>query len=465
MTDVPLVERLSKLVNLPSLPQQELDWLVAHGKVEIRRAGEDVILKGILYDSLYIVLSGSLAVRVDRGAGPRIVVRWTDGDPTGMLPYSRMKSSPGNNYAEVETELLSIHESLFPELTHKCPVFTAHTVHMMLDRARSFRTGDLQDEKMLSLGKLAAGLAHELNNPASAILRGSKQLLENQNDADAAARALGASGLSSDLYDTLVRFRNDSVSYKKEQRVSPLDKMDLEEDIADWLEVRQLDTAPAESLAENCVRIESLNSLFEEIPVEAFESAIRWIAISFTTHSLSSELEEAASRIYELVAAVKKFSYMDNLTVSESVEVESGIRDTLSVLAAKVKSRSASIEFDIDNELPHVNAKGVELNQVWMNLLDNALDAIGETGNIEIIARKESGGVVVHIVDNGHGIPEDSISRVFDPFFTTKPPGKGIGLGLEIALRIVRRHHGEISVQSQPGRTEFRVSLLATKAG
>ena len=463
MANVALIERLSTLANLPTLPQEELEWLASHGEVEFKSAGEVLIEEGTPFDCLYIVLSGSLAHRVDRGAGPRIAVRWTEGDPTGVLPYSRMKTSSGNNYAEVDTEYLSINQSLFPDLTHKCPVFTAHAVHMMLDRARSFRTGDLQDEKMISLGKLAAGLAHELNNPAAAILSSSKQLLASQKDADAAARALGASGLPSDLFDVLVRFRDDALSSMNDQNISPLDKADLEEEIADWLEARKLDIAPADSLAACCVSIESLNDLFEAIPFEAFESAIQWISTGFIVLSLSSELKGAAGQIYELVASVKKFSYMDNLTVSESVDVVSGIRDTLSVLAAKVRSKSATVEFQLEDGLPEVRAKGAELNQVWMNLLDNALGAIGDSGTIEIIARRVSDGVVVQIVDNGHGILESNIGNVFDPFFTTKPPGEGLGLGLENAQRIVRQHHGEISVCSEPGRTEFQVTLPAAQ--
>jgi signal transduction histidine kinase len=197
---------------------------------------------------------------------------------------------------------------------------------------------------------------------------------------------------------------------------------------------------------------------------DAFNAALGWIAACCSTHSLASDIKRAATRIHELVSAVKKFTYMDNLAGPESVDVGAGLGDTLKILASKSKAKSAGISLDVDDDLPRVRATGGELNQVWVNLLDNALDAIDESGRIEVTARRDLDRVVISVVDDGQGIPEDVMPWIFDPFYTTKPPGQGTGLGLEITRRLVRRYHGDIAAESRPGRTEFRVSLVAEKS-
>ncbi|MGB5998960.1 MAG: hypothetical protein WBI00_00610, partial [Thermoanaerobaculia bacterium] len=196
MPTADLVDRLAMLPNLAGIPREELEWLAAHGNLDLHPAGLVMAPKGKRIESLWVILSGHISVRVDRGIGPRRVIGWRTGEVTGMLPYSRMTGPPGDNFLEEESELLEIHEQHFPEMIHRCPAFTAYTVHLMLDRARRFNASDLQDEKMISLGKLAAGMAHELNNPASATVRGANLLLVALDEADAASRALGAAGLT-----------------------------------------------------------------------------------------------------------------------------------------------------------------------------------------------------------------------------------------------------------------------------
>lgn len=456
-----LVDRLATLPRLEGVPRAELEWLVAHGTFETHEAGDVVGPKGERIEQLWLVVSGHIAIRVDRGAGPRLVTEWHAGDVSGMLPYSRMKAPPGDNYCAEKTELLAVHEERFPELVHRCPAFTAYTVHTMLDRARNFNTSALQDEKMVSLGKLAAGLAHELNNPASATKRGANLLLEELSQLDAALRSLSARGFTDETLDAIERVRPLFLTRSDDNLRSPIDQADREDEIADWLARHQIDSDQAASLADTAVTLDALDTLASAASGDTLRAVLCWLAARSATQALATDIEGAASRIHGLVAAVKKFTYMDNLAGPESVEVEPGIRDTLRILDSKAKAKNASITLDVEADLPRVRGTGGELNQVWLNLLDNALDAIPESGRIDISAHSELDRVLVRVVDNGPGISAGTLPQIFDPFFTTKPPGQGTGLGLDMTRRLVRRYHGDISVESRPGRTEFSVSLLA----
>jgi len=458
-----LVDRLAALPNFVEIPREELEWIVAHGQVEVVEAGAVIGPKGQRIEKLWIVLSGRISHWVDRGAGPRRVMEWRTGEVSGMLPYSRMKGPPGDNSIDESSELLAVHEKHFPEMIHRCPVFTAYTVHLMLDRARSFNTSDLQDEKMMSLGRLAAGLAHELNNPASATARGAKQLLAGLRQADATSRALGAAGLSDEAFESIERVRTTCLAQRVGDVLSPMQQADREDEIADWLARHKVDPSNARELAETAVTMDALDALAEATSGEGLEAAVGWIASGCAVHSLAADIEQAASRIYDLVGAVKRFTYMDNVGGLEPVDVEPGLRDTIRVLASKAKSTGASVSLDVAADVPPVNATGSELNQVWLNLIDNALDAVSESGGINISVRQEADWVVVRVVDDGEGIPPEIVPRIFDPFFTTKPPGQGTGLGLDITRRLVRRYHGDIAVDSSPGRTEFRVTLPAAE--
>jgi signal transduction histidine kinase len=454
-----LIDRLAALPSLATIPRAELEWLSAHGRFVAREAGVVVAPKGEQVEKLLIILSGHISVWVDRGAGLHRVMGWRTGEVTGMLPYSRMKGPPGDNRTEEPTEYLTIHRDLFPEMIHLCPVFTAYTVHLMVDRARSFNTSDLQDEKLISLGKLAAGLAHELNNPASAAVRGAKQLLEYLTAADTASRALGAAGLTDEMLVSIKQVRAACLAKPTGDVLTPMQRADREDEIAGWFARHRLDPAHAVPLADTAVTIEALDMLTEATSGNTLDAALRWIAAGCSTRSLASDIEQATARIYELVAAIKRFTFMDNLAGPEPVDVEAGLRDTLRVLAAKAKSQGAAMTLDVAADLPRVHAAGSELNQVWLNLIDNALDAISNSGRIEISARVELDQVVICVVDDGSGIPPDVLPSIFDPFFTTKPPGQGTGLGLDITRRLLRRYHGDLAVESRPGRTEFRVTL------
>jgi signal transduction histidine kinase len=463
MTPVPshaeLVDRLVALPTMEPVPREEWAWLAEHGTYESFEAGWILLPEGVRVEELWIILSGHVSIAVDTGVGPRRVTEWRTGQVLGKLPYSRMGAPPGDNLLEVASEFLMLHERHFPEITRHCPTFTAYCVHLMLDRARSFRASALQDEKMISLGKLAAGLAHELNNPASATVRAAEQLLAGLAEVEDAARTLSATSVTAEALSSMEQVREACLAVPAGTVLSPLQQADREDVIAGWLASHGMTPSLAGSLADTAASIEDLEGLAEAVHGDALEAAVRWIAAGCSARSLAIEIQDSAARIADLVAAVKRFTYMDTRSGLELVAIEPGLRDTVRVMASKAKSKGVAVTLSVEPELPAVRANGGELNQVWMNLIDNALDAAPKDGAVTVDVRRELDLVAVRVTDDGPGIPERDVARIFDPFFTTKPPGQGTGLGLDITQRLVRRYRGEVTVDSQPGRTTFCVRL------
>ena len=460
-----IVRRLKAHRTLGTAPDVELAWLAARGIV--RRFEQSALFvakgeSGVTYraiEGLHALLSGHLAIYVDKGDGRHKVMEWRAGDVSGLLPFSRMKASPGDVIFEEPSEVFTVFKEHYPEMIRECPNVTAALVHVMLDRARHFTTSDLHDEKMKSLGKLAAGLAHELNNPASAVIRSAKSLSEGLVAADAASRALGAAGLTPEQRAAVEVVRDACLARRRSGAHSPIEEADRAEAITDWLRDHGADAALGGPLADTAVTIPALDELAESLDGPLLNAALRWVAYGCAARSLAREIETAASRIHDIVAAVKGFTQMDRETVAQPLDLEQGLADTLTVLRHKVKKKSATVEVDVESGLPRIEGYGGELNQVWLNLIDNALDAVPEGGRVWVSARRGGEGVVVQVVDDGPGIPESIRERIFDPFFTTKPVGEGTGLGLDIVRRLVSRHSGDLQVQSRPGRTAFTVTL------
>lgn len=456
-----LLERLSEHRTLSAAPQPQIEWVANRGRLRSLAAGQILTSKKGPVDGLHVVLSGHLAIYVDGGSGRRKIMEWRGGDITGMMPYSRLIAPPGDVVAEEPTEVVTVPSGDLPQMICDCHELTAILVHLMVDRARHFTSSYLHDEKMVSLGKLAAGLAHELNNPASALTRSAKALAASIDSVRTASHDLGAAGLTMEQVAAIDAIRQISISLSlRVQSVrSPLEQEDRERSIANWLKKHGANPAAAEPLAETDLTFDALDQLAGAIDGKALDIALVWLAADFSTHRLNAEIQEAASRVYNLVASVKGFTQMDRASVPEPVDIEQGLTDTVVVLGSKARERSVSLSLRTEPGLPRVNGFGGELNQIWANLADNALDAVGAEGRVELTAAREGGAIVVRIIDDGPGIPSDIRDRIFDPFFTTKPVGAGTGVGLDIVRRLVQRHNGEIEVDSRPGRTEFRVRL------
>jgi signal transduction histidine kinase len=463
LTTPSLLQRLSAHRTIGAVPEGEIAWVAAHGVLRQLDSGIVLTSKDGQVEGLHIVLAGHLTIHVDRGAGRRKIMEWHGGDVTGLMPYSRLVAPPGNVIAEEPTEVLTVGRKDIPEMIRECQELTAILVHVMLDRARHFTSSYLHDEKLVSLGKLAAGLAHELNNPAAAIVRSAGAISSSVTKADAASRALGSLRLKHEDNAAIDRVRQRCLAGVGQPVLSPLEQEDRENAIARWLDGHGVDGAAAEALAETNITVEMMEQLAASMNREALTAALQWIAADCATNRLTSEIQEASLRISDLVAAIKGFTEMDRSSVPEPVDIARGLANTMTVLRAKAKGKSAGMSMNVEDALPAVNGFGGELNQVWANLVDNALDAAGEGGRVELKANRERGAVIVRVIDNGPGIPPEIRDRIFDPFFTTKPVGQGTGLGLDIVRRLLQRHSGQIEVDSSPGRTEFRVILPAAE--
>jgi signal transduction histidine kinase len=454
-----LVDQLAAHKTLGSAPREELAWLASHGVVKHLAEGDVLTAKDATVQGMYVVLSGHIAIFVERGTSRDKVMEWRAGDVTGLLPYSRMSSPPGNNVAQEPTTVLAVDRSLLREMTRQCHEVTAILVHSMVDRARLFTSSDLRNEKMASLGKLAAGLAHELNNPAAAIERSAALLDDRLEEAEAATRVLGASRLTDAQLAALDAVRASCRVSTAQGILSPLQRAQREDDIADWLAAHAVDDRLAALLADTAVTIDALDRIADEVRGPALAAVLRWAAAGCSVRELASEIQEAAMRITGLVQAVKGFTHMDQAPAAEPLDLATNLGNTVTVLKSKARRKSVAVTVDVEKDLPRVVGFVGELNQIWANLIDNALDAVPDGGRVDVSARCERAHVVVRVIDNGPGIPPDVFSRMFEPFFTTKPVGQGTGLGLDIVRRLLRHNDAEIDVESTPGHTEFRVRL------
>jgi signal transduction histidine kinase len=454
-----LIDRLAEHRTLGAAPRAELEWLSANGYVQRRNPGEVLGTKDSPVEALQVVLSGRLALFLDRGSGPSKAAEWHAGDVTGLLPYSRLVSPPGDVIVLEPSEFLSIPRGRMREMTRECSEITSILVHVMLDRTRLFTSSDLQNEKMLSLGKLSAGLAHELNNPVAAMERAVAMLEDCLKATEQASRCLAMARLSDAQIAAVDAFHRCCIVPHERQVRSSLEQGDREEEMEAWLDRHGLDTESAHLLADTDVALSALDRLASALEGPILNTVVRWAAAACAMRSLTAMIQDSAIRISGLVYAVKGFTHMGQANAAEPVDVATSLANTVTVLNWKAREKSVNVTLELEPELPKVQGFAAELGQVWGSLIDNALDAVDHEGHVEVLATRENGTVVVRVRDDGPGIPAEVRSRIFDPFFTTKPLGQGTGLGLDIARRLARHNDGMIDFETRPGRTEFRVRL------
>ena len=450
----------SELLRCPifaDLPDDQIDWFISQSQEVRAKAGDVYIRQGDPADAMYVILEGRLQARGEF-AGETITFEVSPGDVTGILPFSRMKQFKVSLRAETDSHALRFPASLFSALVQKMPELTQRLVGLMSDRIREATRIEQQRDRLAGLGKLSAGLAHELNNPASAAKRAASQLRDIIKKIRNASLELGRRDLTPAQKAEIEKLENFFIQ-RDEPPPDALSMSDLEEQLDSLLrshgqnDLWQL----AADLAHKNVQPEMLESLFAMVDAGTARAALVRIAASVEIANLLNEIESSASRISDLVRAIKEYTYMDQAPV-QNVDIVKSLETTLTILNHKLK-RGVVVERDYQ-KLPFlVNSFGSELNQVWTNLIDNAIDAMGGKGELRVRTYREDGCVVVEIGDNGPGISPEIENHIFEPFFTTKAVGEGTGLGLDTVQRIVKKHRGNIQVTLKAGDTRFQVWL------
>jgi signal transduction histidine kinase len=454
-----MVEK-SELLAVPvfaDLPDNQIAWFLSHAEEIVLKPEDTYLHQGAPADAMFVILEGQLQARGELG-GEVFSFMAKRGDVTGVLPFSRMKTFPLTGRAVTNGRVLRFPASLFPELVQKMPELASRLVGLMSDRIRETTRREQQRDRLAALGKLSAGLAHELNNPASAARRASSQLRKTIRQIKEASHQLGAQELTASQKAEI-----DKLEASLIQRDGPppdtLTISTLEDQLDTVLrshgqnDLWQL----AGDLARKGARSEVLESLFSLLDATTARAALVRIAAALEIATLLDEIESSTARISDLVGAIKEYTYMDQSPV-QNVDIARSVETTLTILNHKLK-HGIAVHREY-HPLPFlVNSFGSELNQVWTNIIDNAIDAMEGKGELSIRTFRDADCVVVEISDNGPGIVADVLPHIFEPFFTTKGVGQGTGLGLDTVQRIVKKHQGDINVNSKPGETVFQVFL------
>jgi signal transduction histidine kinase len=458
-----IIAGLQTIASLDGLTEQEYSWLATHGT---ERFGEDrsiVFHENEPATNLNFILRGEVQVR-RRHSNTLPLFIGRAGSMTGKLPFSRMKNYGGEGYSVGPVWTVDIHQSLFPEMLGAIPSMAQRCVSVLLDRVREVTRMEQQAEKLNALGKLAANLAHELNNPASAAQRSAASLFGELREYGEQKYRMGNLCLSEQeiadyrAWVQTARTRMAAFSSRTPAPQSPLAATDREEMLTKWLNAHNIPEpwtiAPA--LSETNLPLDVLDDLAAITRPEVLPVAVATVAGSLRLERMAETVVDSTVRIFDVITAIKDYSYMDQAPIQD-VDLAQSLENTLVMFNSRLKN--VAIELNFDPDLPPVSAYGSELNQVWTALIENALESMNDNGTLRLNTHLSGQLALVEVWDSGPGIDPAIKSRVFEPFFTTKAPGRGLGLGLDTVQRIVNKHSGFVSVESKPGATCFQVRL------
>jgi signal transduction histidine kinase len=450
---------IERIGPLHGLPYEDRLWLARNGLEIVANPGEILFEEGAPADHMILILKGEIHVRRHQGDGPMALFIGRTGQITGLLPFSRMKASGGQGFAVSPVWALLIPKSLFPEMLQAIPSMAQRAVSTLLDRVREVTRIEQQAEKLSALGKLAGNLAHELNNPASAAQRAASSLVTELRANRQNRFRLVNLCLSEEQTQGIEQWEAKILAHADvHHEHNPLSFIAREEALRAWLNAHGCsdDWEIASQLAEQRVSVSDLNELCLILGDNEIAVSLQFFTRYLRSSRSVETLLNSTARIFDLISAIKAYSYMDRAPILD-VDVPAGLDATLQMLQSRMTNFQIVREYEPG--LPTISAYGSELNQVWTALIENALDALGNQGTLRLGCRLEADMLLVEIWDTGPGIPPELQERIFEPFFTTKAPGQGLGLGLDNAMRIVRKHRGHMSVRSEPGSTCFRVRL------
>ncbi len=452
---------LREIPNFINVPDPQLQWLIDKSKIQSFKQGEFIFKKGDTIDELSIVLEGKIAIKFEQNGNYKVVGEITKNGIGGLLPFSRMSTAMGYGEVIEDSKILFLNRSMFREMVSDHYELTESLVHHMTSRVREFTKNNVQSEKMMALGKLSAGLAHELNNPASAMLRSAKALKQHLGNVPEKFKRIISIRASEEEVNTINNVLFDRINNRPENNMKLTERNQKEDELEEWLEDHGVENAfeLTETLLDFCMDIPVMQEIYGATGEVNFPHAIEWIENVLTTEKMVDEIGEASNRVSSLVQSIKSYTHMDRAPEKVPADIHTGIKSTLTMLNHKLKKKNIQIEKHFTPELPQPKIFVSEINQVWTNLIDNAVDAMSHSGTLTIETSKDKSFIKINITDNGKGIPEEHIHTIFDPFFTTKGIGEGTGMGLEVVKRIINQHNGDIKVESKPGKTTFTVCL------